>query len=230
MSDDDFLYDDLPDDPELAFLSLEAHFKKECEETIAKAHEEQRLDIYYMQYISRVLAVIEELHLESQVSGRSIPSIEDVNFSTYVDFSKDVEHYRTMLQIRHARRRKEFSVALDTPTKLKLRHLLTQIKETIDKLDISESKKEALFSKIAALESEINRDRTRFDAVAALWIEGCEKLGEGVEKLEPLRKLIDLLGNLLGAAKKEEEALRLPAPKTPKQIEPPKALDDDIPF
>ncbi|MGB8276590.1 MAG: hypothetical protein WCF20_01450 [Methylovirgula sp.] len=230
MSDDDFLYDDLPDDPELAFLSLEAHFKKECEETIAKAHEEQRLDIYYMQYISRVLAVIEELHLESQVSGRSIPSIEDVNFSTYVDFSKDVEHYRTMLQIRHARRRKEFSVALDTPTKLKLRHLLTQIKETIDKLDISESKKEALFSKIAALESEINRDRTRFDAVAALWIEGCEKLGEGVEKLEPLRKLIDSLGNLLGAAKKEEEALRLPAPKTPKQIEPPKALDDDIPF
>lgn len=230
MSDDDFLYDDLPDDPELAFLSLEAHFKKECEETIAKAHEEQRLDIYYMQYISRVLAVIEELHLESQVSGRSIPSIEDVNFSTYVDFSKDVEHYRTMLQIRHARRRKEFSVALDTPTKLKLRHLLTQIKETIDKLDISESKKEALFSKIAALESEINRDRTRFDAVAALWIEGCEKLGEGVEKLEPLRKLINSLGNLLGAAKKEEEALRLPAPKTPKQIEPPKALDDDIPF
>jgi hypothetical protein len=27
VSGDDFLYDDLPEDPELAFLSLEAHFK-----------------------------------------------------------------------------------------------------------------------------------------------------------------------------------------------------------
>jgi hypothetical protein len=100
------------------------------------------------------------------------------------------------------------------------------------RLDVPQSKKESLFAKIAALESEIDRGRTRFDAAAALWIEVCEKVGEGIEKLEPLRKLIDSVGNLIGAAKKEEEteAHRLPAPKTPKQIGPPKESDDDIPF
>jgi chromosome segregation ATPase len=118
------------------------------------------------------------------------------------------------------------------PTKRKLRHLLLQIKETVDKLDVSQSKKEALFAKIAALENEINRERTRFDALAALWVEVCGKIGDGVEKLESLRKLIDSVGNLIGAAKKEEETEthRLPAPKTPKQIAPPKESGDDIPF
>ncbi len=156
------------------------------------------------------------LRLEPEFAENSVPSIDDVNYSTYLNFSKDVEHYRTKLQIRHSRRRKEYSVALDTPTKLKLRRLLSQIKDTVDKLDVSQSKKEALFAKISALENEINRDRTRFDAVAALWVEVCEKIGEGVKKLEPLRQLMDSVGSLIGAAKKEEEtqAHRLPAPKS----------------
>jgi hypothetical protein len=230
VSGDDFSYDDLPEDPELAFLSLEAHFKRQCDEQLAKNHQEERTDIYFIQYISRVLAAINELGLEDKFANGSVPSIKDVNYTTYIDFCEDVEHYRTKLQIRCSRRGKEYSVALDTPTKLKLRHLLSQIKETVDKLDVSQSKKEALFAKISALENEINRDRTRFDAVAALWVEVCEKIGEGVKKLEPLRQLMDSVGSLIGAAKKEEEtqAHRLPAPKTPKQIAPPK--DDDIPF
>jgi chromosome segregation ATPase len=179
-----------------------------------------------------VLAAINELGLEHQFAEESVPSINDVNYTTYINFSKDVEHYRTKLQIRCSRRGKEYSVALDTPTKLKLRHLLSQIKETVDKLDVSQSKKEALFAKISALENEISRDRTRFDAVAALWVEVCEKIGEGVKKLEPLRQLMDSVGSLIGAAKKEEETQghRLPAPKTPKQIAPPKESGDDIPF
>jgi hypothetical protein len=233
VSGDDFLYDDLPEDPELAFLSLEAHFKSECDQELANAHQDERTDVYFIRYISRVLAAINELNLESQFAGKSVPSINEVNYTTYLDFSKDVEHYKTKLQIRHSRRRKEYSVALDPPTKLKLRHLLSQIKETVDRLDVSQSKKEALLAKIAALENEINRDRTRFDAFAALWVEVCEKFGDGIEKLEPLKKMIDSVGNLLGAAKKVEEsqAHRLPAPKTPKQIAPPKVSDDDdIPF
>jgi hypothetical protein len=82
VSDDDFLYDDLPEDPELAFLSLEAHFKRECEEKLAKAHQEERTDVYFVQYISRVLASINELGIEHQFSDKSVPSIGDVDYST----------------------------------------------------------------------------------------------------------------------------------------------------
>src|ERR1700730_2654735 len=230
MSDDDLLFGDLPEDPELAFLRLEAHFKEEGENKLARANEGERTDVYCIHYISKVLACITALGIENEFSMKSVASVGDVDYSTYLNFSNQVEHYKTKLQIRHARRRNEYSVALDTPTKMKLRRLLTQIKETIDKLDVSPSKKEALFAKVAALESEIDRGRTRFDALAALWVEVCEKVGEGIEKLEPLRKLIDSVGRLIGAAKKEEETHRLPAPKPPKQIAPPKESDDDIPF
>jgi hypothetical protein len=233
VPDDDFIYDNLPVDPERAFLMLESYFKTECEKKLANAHQEERTDVYLVQYISRVIGAISELGLEPHFHVGSVPAINDVDYSTYLNFSKDVEHYRTMLQIRHARRRKGHSVALDVNTKSKLRHLLTQMKETVDKLDVSEKKKEALFAKIAALESEINRDRTNFDAIAALWIEVCEKAGDGFEKLKPLRDMIDSIGNLIGVAKKSEDASQpqLSAPKPPKQIPPPKpSLDDDIPF
>jgi hypothetical protein len=230
---DDAFYDDLPDDPEAAFLYVESQFRTDCETKVAQAHQEERVDVYYVQYISRVLGAITELGLESKFSDQSVPTIDDVNYSTYVNFSKDVDHYLTRLRIRHARRRKNYSVALDATTKTKLRHLLTQIKETVDKLDVPQKKKEALFSKISALEGEINRDRTPFDAFAALWIEGCEKAGEGFEKLKPLRDLCDSIGNLIGVAKKAEENTprQLPAPPPQKQIPPPQSPpDDDIPF
>lgn len=234
MSHDDFVYDDLPDDPEEAFLHLEAVFRTECEQKIREAHQEERVDIYYIQYISKVLGAISELGIESHFAKRSVPSIEDVDYQTYVNLSKDVEHYRTMLQIRRARRRKEFSVALDQATKIKLRHMLSQMREIVDRLEVSESKKEALFAKINALETEIDRDRTRFDIVAALWMEGCEKFGDGAEKLKPLRDLLESIGSVFKQAKKLEGAdtPRLPPAARPKQIEPPKPTSesDDIPF
>jgi hypothetical protein len=44
-----------------------------------------------------------------------------------------------------------YSVALDSATKSKIRHHLQQIKDIVDRLEVSERKKEALYSKINAL-------------------------------------------------------------------------------
>jgi hypothetical protein len=107
---------------------------------------------------------------------------------------------------------------------------------TVDKLDVSESKREALLARITALELEIDRNRTRMDVVGALWLETCTKIGEGAEKLEPLRKWVDSIGGLIGFAKSQEgpQTARIPSNPKPKQIEPPRpseaAIDDDIPF
>ena len=228
MSHDDFFYDDLPEDAEQAFLYLEFKFRAECETELANITKKGgSADTVYIQYISRTVATIEELNVNCAIKMPPIPINTNI-YAPYIGFRRDVDQYRTMLSIRHSRRRKEYTVALDQPTKLKLRHLLSQMKEAVDKLDVSSTKKEALFAKIGALENEINRDRTRFDVVAAFWIEGCEAFGDGVEKLEPLRKWVDLIGNLLGKAKVEEGSAtrRLPSPETQKQIERPKAEED----
>ena len=50
-------YDDLPDDPEEAFLQLEAFFNSECKRRLDAAKNEDRLDIIYVDYIAQVVAV-----------------------------------------------------------------------------------------------------------------------------------------------------------------------------
>ena len=238
MAYDDSIYDNLPDDPELAFLHLEEAFDAECRAAVSNLHPDENVNIHYVQYISKVLGTIQELELTSKFDPDDIPDIGTITYNTYLSFSKDVQHYKARLKIRTARRKKQYSVALDPAAKAKLRHLLTQMKSTIDTLDVSAAKKEALHAKISALETEIDRNRTGFEVIGALWVESCAKIGEGVEKLEPLRKWLDPIGILISQAKNDEpqQSPQLPAPKFPRRLEPPKGkpspsdIDDDIPF
>ncbi len=68
----------------------------------------------------------------------------------------------------------------------------------------------------------------------------CTGIGEGFEKLKPVRDMFDSVARLLGQAIQLEDRLspRLPAPIERKRLEPPpprvpepdSAIDDDIPF
>jgi len=67
----------------------------------------------------------------------------------------------------------------------------------VEKLEISDGKKEALFDRIAALENEVDKDRTRLEAYGALVIEAAGVLGEAAQKAEPVRKWLDTIGKLI---------------------------------
>lgn len=124
------------------------------------------------------------------------------------------------MQIRRARRVQGYSVRFDRATKEKLRHHLEQIRVLVDKAELGETKKEALFKKINALQAEIDRDRTRFEALAALTIEASGTLGEALEKSK-IESLLDKVAYLFWGAK-QEETKRLPPPTERKRIEPPR--------
>jgi hypothetical protein len=77
----------------------------------------------------------------------------------------------------------------------------------------------------------------------AIYIAVCDGIGQGFQKLEPVRKWIDSIGSLLGRAKEVEDILRpaLPRPQDRKQLEAPARrlvspepkggdLDDELPF
>jgi hypothetical protein len=116
-------YDDLPDDPEEAFLELEAHFRAECNDALQALHEDERTDVVHVDYMAKVLAAIKALGLESNFESE-VPSIDDVNYSTYLNFNKDVTHYRTMLRIRRSLRHQGYSVQFDETAKRKIHHHL----------------------------------------------------------------------------------------------------------
>jgi hypothetical protein len=223
-------YLDLPDDPELAFLQLEAHFRADCERRLAAAGQHERDDVIYVDYIAQVLAAIQELNLKTSFRSE-VPQIEDVNYGTYLNFNKDVKHFRTALEIRHGRRNRGYSVTFDEAAKTKIRHHLDQLQSIFDKLEIEERKREDLINKLDDLRNEVNRNRTHYDRLAAFFIDASEIAGAATER----SKILDLLGAIgrvfWGAQVEEPKRLTNAAPK--KRLNPPAKktdLDDEIPF
>ena len=100
--------------------------------------------------------------------------------------------------------------------------------------------------KLSAFAAEVDRNRTRFDAYAALGLDIAAASGEAAKQLEPIRKLFDSVANVLGkAVELINPPARLAAPTKPKQIPGPSPkpatqnpswdvgkgdLDDEIPF
>ena len=105
-----------------------------------------------------------------ELSSWNQPSIS-ADWDVYQAFIADVDYCVTTLRLRKIEQAAAHSVALDADTKLKLRQMLDHIRQTVDGLDISVAKKEALFKRINALQEEIERERTRWQAFAALMIE-----------------------------------------------------------
>lgn len=231
-------YEDLPDDPELAFLSLEGYFRARCDRRLEEADHNDRTDVIYVDYIAQVLAAISALGLAGAFKSE-VPSIEDVNFNTYLNFNKDVMHYRTILKIRNSQREAGYSVKFDDTAKRKIHHHLEQVLVIINNLEVDESKKEKLIDRLNDLQSEVNQPRTRFDRFAAFTIEVSSVIGDAIDKSKMLG-LLDAVGRVFWGAQTEKQK-QLPAPKQPSSLEPPRPkieppkqsgsdMDDDIPF
>jgi hypothetical protein len=231
-------YQDLPGDPEDAFLKLESHFHANCDRRLEAANQNDRTDVIYVDYMAQVLAAISALGLEGQFKSE-VPSIEDVNYNTYLNFNKDVMHYRTMLLIPRSQREQGYSVQFDETTRRKIHHHLDQVLDIFGKLELEDEKREKLISRLNDLRGEVDHRRTRFDRFAALTMEVSGLVGDVVERTKII-ELLDAIARVFWGAQTENQK-QIPAPKQPKSIEPPRPkieppkptnsdMDDDIPF
>jgi hypothetical protein len=242
IADDKF--SDLPAEPELAFVQLEREFRNDLTNSLEASESGNASDTYYLEYMNNTLAAARALNLDI-LKGWEVPSSDRQLWDAYRRFKSDVDHYTIQIRIHHSRRARGYSVALDSVTKQKIRHHLNQIKEVVDRLEVSPAKQEALYAKINALSEEVDRDRTKFEALAALSIEVASTGGEAARQLNPIREWIDSIARLVGLAKDAENARpTLPAPGERKRLEPPRRqlqgpeqlrvpgpdLDDEIPF
>jgi hypothetical protein len=220
MSPDDYSTLELPDDAEAAFIVAEKTYRAEVLQYAAPGRNE------YYTYINKVLGARDELQVPILSSYKCPPlrGTDDTEFRFDFRFvAGEVDRLRARIEIRGSRRNKAYSVRFDAATKQKVRHLLGQIKTIVDEVELDDRKKEALYAKINALEIEFDRDRTRFDAFGAFFIEVAGVVGEAANKMEPVRKLIDSIAKLFGAAKSyEDENPQLPPHREPKKIEAPR--------
>jgi hypothetical protein len=248
LTDEDYI--DLPEDNELAFVQMEREIRKKHDARIENS--EGNSGVYqdtHQEYINETLAAANALEIDHFYAWNTPPEGKEI-FDAYRSLSLAVAQFVMQVRIRHSRRLKRYSVALDSATKEKIRHHLNQLKDLAEKLEIPPAKREAIFAKIVALEMEMERARTRFEVVGALILDAATVIGQAGEKLEPWRKWLDSIAGLLGRAKERDvENPALPAPQERRRIEPPKPrpspmerkpakgggkyaweLDDDIPF
>jgi len=199
----DDVYTNLPAEPKLAFVQLEAKYRSELEETRREADERANLNACYLTYINQTLAAARALCLEIFLDWK-VPRHEHNLWDAYRDFSADVEHYLVQIKVQHGRRISGHSVALDTLIKLKLHHHIDQIREIVLKLEVLPAKKEALIARVASLSDEVDRDRTRIEALAALTLEVGTTTGEAARRLKPVKGILDTVAKLLGYAKTQK--------------------------
>jgi hypothetical protein len=230
----------LPEDPELAFVEFEKILLQRSREILDRASGQQDAEDCYLAYINKVLAAAREYKIDS-LKKWDVPSVDsDQLYAAYRQLAANVDFFATQLRIRRAGRNRRNSVGLDGNTKAKIHQYIQKIRTVLNKFELPEPKRDALFSKLDAFALEVDRSRTNLQSVTDVYLTVCTAIGEGFNRLEPVRKFIDSIAALMGKAKETEDSLRaLPAPTNQlefslKQLEPPDAngqpLDDeDIP-
>ena len=234
---------ELPEDPELAFVQFESIMRKRTEGAIEDVMQTQfgSSTPLKREYINRVLAAATEFDVET-LRNWSIPSPTEDADRYYESLTSAVDHYTTKIRIRNAPRSRKKSVGLDGNSKTKIHHYIDQIRTVIQEAELPEAKREALFAKLNALAAEVDKGRTTLQSLTDVWLAISGAIGEGFKKMEPARRCIDSIANLMGKAKEAEENLpSLPAGSTAKRIEGPAKrlpappanpadVDDEIPF
>ena len=213
----------LPEEPDQKFIEIERIVRERYEAACKKVYPADSTVPLMRQYMSIVLQAAHNCNITDLADWKR-PSSYDESHGIYENFIADVDFATMGLRLRNVDRMKKGSVALDAAAKVKLRHMLGPVRELVDRLEVEPARRDRLYVRIADLENEFNRERTRLDAVGALFVEACAYGGEGIKKLEPLLQAIERIGKAIGVAKvREDSQARLPAPQEHKRIEPPKS-------
>ena len=218
MFTDDFLTGliGLPNEQKFCLVERSANerYKRACRE--ANQNEPPEYDEF--DYMVTVLAAADEYGIV-ELHNWEIPARRDEHrIDTCQDFRDTASRVAQRLMFRFGTRNN--AVALDAPTKLKISHWLTQMREAVQQAPVSSEKKDRLLAMIDQLQAEVDRDRTPVHAIGELYLTICTYVADGAEKLEPVSKFLQNVGGALGIAHKKEAAqVILPPPKEKKQIE-----------
>ena len=230
-------YLDLPGDPELGFAMLQKKLSAEFER---KMQEDEYNKWRHAEWYADTLIAFDDVHGLDFLSEFKSPQIREANTSEYFDaFSRRANVLSQKIQMEAARRVKvgsETLVVLDHNSRRVIRTLIGAIKEELDKLALSDSKRESLFNKLNAFAEEVDRDRTRADAFFALVVEAGRTAKEvNTELLEPLQKKFDRVLDMIDKAERLRNMLppwakRLGIEAPPKRLPSPQQHNgDDVP-
>jgi hypothetical protein len=229
LEDDDLA--SAPPDPEAAFV----HLERAARNNLVRNSETWDNEV---EYIGTVIALAG--HYNVDIGQWELPHPESSEVSSvFRMFRIHITTVCTALALRNSDRSKLSVISFNPETKTKLRRLLDQMQETVEKEPcLTQRKRDALYSRIAALSKEVNTDWARSESLGNLAIELAEDGDAVVGRLENLRGWFgDIVALLYKAREEQPQKPSLPAPAQKKKLPPPrpkqsfdKKIDDEIPF
>jgi hypothetical protein len=215
----------LPDNDELAFVAYE---KKLRDELLAGSGRlSQRI------YASHILAFLRVREIEfdflSHSTDREVPGADSSFDLWFTALIGKIDEYIMTIRLKRMMERQLDIVPLisfSQDYKIEIHKLLDKVRKVINATDLHDTKKDAIYQKIAALQAEVDRSKTRFDALLSRYLDIVNVVGESAERLEPLAKLIERVMKIFARAKADHDQGLLPAPDDTKRIPPPHSEED----
>lgn len=228
-------FDDLPDDPELAFMELVGRYSDTLSEAVGGTNYSDRY-ADCMEYLVKVTSAAKACDLDV-LGNWQVFAFDHEDFDyRFLLFRSEVDHYLNVIRIKNARRSNANGVRLNDQEKATLHGYVEKMRQIIASSNLPDPRKERIYEVLSELALEVSRDRTRFERIATFTrnLAGLsrETANEGAM---PWAKVFLAFWGVLDDAKRDEQQ-RLPAPETRKTLPPPNRpkvdqdLSDEIPF
>jgi len=189
-------------------------------------------------FVTAILAFLDEYGIESDIED--ISELENQDFATHFGkFKSKVQYLTTRFKLRQARI--EIGgigtlISIGSDYKLEIGKLLETARKIVNQEVKDTNKKDNIMTKIASLQSEVDRDQTTIDALFGRMLDLTQTVGQSAENLNPLLEKIERVKKLFWDKSKKVE--QLPKPERQKRITKKDDgygsgstdMDDEIPF
>ena len=246
---DDELLESLPSDPEEAFAVFERkmreklvkkpeYFDNQNDEADFDAAREENA----REYFTAVAAFLDIYGFQVAVDFDELFGSEDHHFwQLHKIATQKIQFFAMQCALKRNQKKKAGSTCiyvLDPGAKTKIHKYISKIRQIITDTDLTDWKREALSNKLNSFALEIDKDRTRLESLASLYILAKKETQE-------FKPISDQIEKIWDAVSKGGEELwkALPKPKINGYIEKPQGkiedhsklketfdLDDEIPF
>lgn len=234
----------LPGDPEEAFSLIELQLRSRIpKHKEFQDYDEQRVfDFeraeYQKQYVITLGAFAGVHDLEIGVDFDHLMQLTEYDFiNSFRAASVKIQLFASMCAFKLNARKRAGSTCvyvLTDASKARIRKQISKIKEEIDKAEITDSKRNALFDKLNNFASEVDKDRTRLESLTSAYIAVKGEAKSLSKVVEPVEKIFDLVSSggkeLWKSLPQVKVTARLEAPQEKLEDKRDFDLDDEIPF
>lgn len=164
-----------------------------------------------------------DLHSDALPAGSEIPfhgeGLSELRQTIVAAIRK--ERVRSQTVNIFARKAPEYRVSLNEGYRVQIRQLIEQLRRAVDQWEIPLDRKQDIINRINTLSEEVEKEYSRLDKVAAVWLGLTRAMGDGAKNLEPAVRLLERVRRVFGAAQSDEEQQLLLDAETRKQIPAP---------